>query len=362
VGFIVAVFPWNSYFENILPNETELVYVVIDDQCGEDFTNVINGGESHFLGRHDLHENGYSSSMYSIDFATFSQYGGEHAPVNGTSYTERFKASNKGHCKYVFKIYPSAALEAQFTSNNHIMYAAVVVGIFAGISGVLVYYDRTVITRQRALHDGANRIIGSLSPEAVMDQAAQDDKRSGARTLKGFIGDEEHDNGMLESNSTTKPIAELFPDATIMFAGIVGSTVLSSTREHTQVFFLLETIYHAFDELATQRHVFKVETVGDCYVAVAGLPDPRKDHAVVMGRFAHSCISKFCSLVKQMEITLGPDTGELGLRVGLHSGPVTAGVLRGEKARFQLFGDSMNTTARIETNGRFTSPKQRPIW
>jgi class 3 adenylate cyclase len=52
-----------------------------------------------------------------------------------------------------------------------------------------------------------------------------------------------------------------------------------------------------------------------------------------------------------MESTLGPDTGELGLRVGLHSGPVTGGVLRGEKARFQLFGDSMNTTARIEAGG-----------
>ena len=56
-------------------------------------------------------------------------------------------------------------------------------------------------------------------------------------------------------------------------------------------------------------------------------------------------------LVRQLEITLGPDTADLGLRFGLHSGPVTAGVLRGERARFQLFGDTMNTTARIETTG-----------
>ena len=56
-------------------------------------------------------------------------------------------------------------------------------------------------------------------------------------------------------------------------------------------------------------------------------------------------------LVRQLEITLGPDTAELGLRFGLHSGPVTAGVLRGERARFQLFGDAMNTTARVETTG-----------
>ena len=56
-------------------------------------------------------------------------------------------------------------------------------------------------------------------------------------------------------------------------------------------------------------------------------------------------------LVRQLEITLGPDTAELGLRFGLHSGPVTAGVLRGERARFQLFGNTMNTTARVETTG-----------
>jgi len=357
VGFIVAVFPWKRYFENIIPEDTKGINVVIDDQCGDVFTYEINGGDAILLGSGDLHEKAYDSYVYPIEFATFSRYDGSpHPSVNGTSYDEYFKGTNDGHCKYVFNIYPSAKLEAQYTSNKHILYVVGVVGIFAAIMVLLVMYDRAVIGRQRALLDGANRIIGSLFPEAVqrrlMDEAAQEGKRSSARTLKGYLGEEEHNKGMPESNFTTKPIADFFPNTTIIFADIVGFTAWSSTREPTQVFTLLETIYHAFDEIANQRRVFKVETVGDCYVAVAGLPNPRKDHAVVMGRFAHSCISKFNSLVKQMELTLGPDTGELGLRVGLHSGPVTAGVLRGEKARFQLFGDSMNTTARIETGGQ----------
>jgi class 3 adenylate cyclase len=55
-------------------------------------------------------------------------------------------------------------------------------------------------------------------------------------------------------------------------------------REPVHVFTLLETIYHEFDQIAKRRRVFKVETVGDCYVAVAGLPEHRKDHAVVMVR------------------------------------------------------------------------------
>lgn len=68
-------------------------------------------------------------------------------------------------------------------------------------------------------------------------------------------------------------------------------------------------------------------------------------------RFARDCLYKMNTVTKSLEIVLGPDTNELGLRVGLHSGPVTAGVLRGERARFQLFGDTVNMTASIETTG-----------
>eukprot|EP00977_Amphora_coffeiformis_P020550 scaffold8371_cov199-Amphora_coffeaeformis.AAC.3 len=104
--------------------------------------------------------------------------------------------------------------------------------------------------------------------------------------------------------------------------------------------------------IAKKRGVFKVETVGDCYVAVAGCPDPVKLHATIMARFALACLDTVGVLTRQLEVTLGPDTGDLQVRIGLHSGPVTAGVLRGERARFQLFGDTMNTTARLESTGR----------
>ena len=95
------------------------------------------------------------------------------------------------------------------------------------------------------------------------------------------------------------------------------------------MFVLLETLYHAFDEIAKRRRVFKVETVGDCYVAVCGLPEPKKDHPVAMCLFAADCLESMKVQLNELEAELGPDTADLSIRIGLHSGPVTAGVLRG---------------------------------
>ncbi|KAL3941955.1 MAG: hypothetical protein SGARI_000424, partial [Bacillariaceae sp.] len=208
----------------------------------------------------------------------------------------------------------------------------------------------------------SNALVSSLFPEDVKKQLMkthesqqQGDAGAGAELskhkLQGSL-DEENGSGMLEEINVknANQIAELFPDTTVMFADISGFTAWSSVREPSHVFTLLETLYGAFDQNARKMGIFKVETIGDCYVAVCGLPNPTSHHATKMARFASTCIDLMETVTSKLELSLGPGTADLKLRVGLHSGPTIAGVLRGEKARFQLFGDTVNTASRMESN------------
>jgi class 3 adenylate cyclase len=97
-----------------------------------------------------------------------------------------------------------------------------------------------------------------------------------------------------------------------LVSDITGFTAWCAEREPSQVFILLEHIFCAFDEIAKKRKVFKVETIGDCYMAAVGLPEPRDDHAVVICRFARQCILKLRGLLLDLEVILGPGTFVFG--------------------------------------------------
>ena len=147
-----------------------------------------------------------------------------------------------------------------------------------------------------------------------------------------------------------------------VFADISGFTKWSASRDPVQVFSLLESIYGAFDEVAKARGIFKIETIGDCYVAVAGLPRANPKHAVAMIRFAHDCRERFRAVVHDLEHSLGEGTVHLGLRVGIDSGPCTAGVLRGEEGRalggrYQL--DSSRRERAVDAHSQITASQNQ---
>lgn len=116
-------------------------------------------------------------------------------------------------------------------------------------------------------------------------------------------------------------------------------TAWSSSRQPQQVFILLEQVFGIFDLIARENKIYKVESVGDCYLAIAGAPKEKEDHAEAVCLYAASCLKRFTKLSQRLVVSLGPDTSELNLRIGIHSGQVVFGVLRNERARYQLFGD-----------------------
>jgi class 3 adenylate cyclase len=321
------------------------------------FTYEVRGEDVTYLGRGDLHHS-YDDLEVSEPLSRFNEHKHHlhHAPFN------------LGECPYNLRVYPTSEFEAVYVTSTPIIFMSVVIIIFVFATGMFFVYTRLVDRRNAAVVKTANesnaivnnlfprgfrdRLVHNGNPEAEQDIGLHKNEAGSApkKGIKSFLKVPEM-SAQAGGLAYSKPMADFYPEATIMFADVVGFTAWSSVREPTQVFTLLETIYQAFDKIAMQRRVFKVETVGDCYVAVAGLPFPRKDHAVVICRFARECLYTMSTLVKKLEVILGPDTADLTMRIGLHSGPVTAGVLRGDRARFQLFGDTVNTAARIESTG-----------
>lgn len=141
-----------------------------------------------------------------------------------------------------------------------------------------------------------------------------------------------------------RPIAETYPGVTVLFADIVGFTEMSARLPPEQVVAWLDEVFSAFDELAGRLGLEKIKTIGDAYMAVAGLPHERGDHAIAAAEMA-------LGMRKRIDALTTPLGGPLQMRIGMHSGPVVAGVIGRRKFIYDLWGDTVNTASRMESHG-----------
>ena len=139
-------------------------------------------------------------------------------------------------------------------------------------------------------------------------------------------------------------IADAFPNVSVLFADMVGFTAMSRTMTASALVEVLGDLFSRFDLITEKYGLEKIKTIGDCYMLAGGVPDPMDDHA-------HAVIDaaiEFCTALEEMRERTG---GALRMRIGVHSGPIVAGVIGLRKFTYDLWGDTVNVASRMESTG-----------
>ncbi|MDX2272166.1 MAG: adenylate/guanylate cyclase domain-containing protein [Cyanobacteriota bacterium] len=192
------------------------------------------------------------------------------------------------------------------------------IGMFASYSYEFAVRKDFWQTRQlQAEQDRSEKLLLNILPKPIADQLKQ---------TQGIIADH-------------------FVEVTVLFADLVNFTQLAEQLPPVQLVDLLNQIFSQFDRLVEKYDLEKIKTIGDAYMVVAGIPLPRSDHAQAMADFA-----------LEMQATLAPfrqtSQMDLSIRIGLHSGPVVAGVIGLKKFIYDLWGDTVNIASRMESQGK----------
>jgi class 3 adenylate cyclase len=211
----------------------------------------------------------------------------------------------------VVRFEPIAPVPAEFhaTATNVVwcLYFATVVALMAA-------FLREVDGVEHQLADDAaamERILGYMLPQKISERL----RREGKTFADGYL------------------------ECSVMFADLVGFDKLSRHLPAAEIVLRLNEIFSAFDDLCTRAGIEKIKTIGDAYMVAAGIPDPRPDHARALARLA----LEFQEATKHH--------AGIALRIGIHSGPVVAGVIGKKRFIYDLWGDTVNVASRMKSHG-----------
>jgi class 3 adenylate cyclase len=139
-------------------------------------------------------------------------------------------------------------------------------------------------------------------------------------------------------------IADSFSEVSVLFADLVGFTVLSGTRSPAEIVDLLNGLFTRFDRAARRQGIEKIKTIGDAYMAVAGIPTPYPDHAERVVNMGLDLLAETAAFAAERNVAAS-------IRIGVNSGPVVAGVIGTMKFIYDLWGDTVNVASRMESHG-----------
>lgn len=219
----------------------------------------------------------------------------------------------------LFLRYVATSPTADFTYLNLNLWLGVAVVLSVLFWMLLDASNRSLFLAERNLareRERSDRLLLNILPSAI------------AERLKG----------------SDDPVSDRFDSVSVLFADIVGFTSYAQNREPRQVVELLNALFSRFDDLVGDHGLEKIKTLGDGYMAAAGVPTVLEDHAE---RAAMTGLAMM-DTVREFRTEMGVDWD---LRIGIHSGSVVAGVIGKHKFAYDLWGDTVNVASRLESGG-----------
>lgn len=239
--------------------------------------------------------------------------------------------------KYRFaKVFISIIIGATYAVLNYYVQAFTPLIVLSPIVMKILNFVTSCVTLGIACFLGYYYQIAAVRAESALEQ-----EYDRAETLLHNILPETIAS-RLKLNPET--IADGFEGTTILFADIVGFTTLAAEMSPENMVMLLNQIFSEFDDLVDKYGLEKIKTIGDAYMVVAGLPEPRSDHAEAVADMALDILQVIAKFERNID-------RPLQVRIGINSGPAVAGVIGKKKFIYDLWGDTVNTASRMESHG-----------